>query len=69
MRFVNMILTFLTVLARALYDYAGDDADELPFTEGAKITIIDTSDSDWWKTERGGVVFIVPSSYMEVIEG
>lgn len=58
------------VKAKALYDYAGSNADELPFVSGDILTIIDkTSEADWWKTEKGGVVFIVPAGYMEVVEG
>jgi len=59
----------LTVTARALYDYTRGSADELSFAEGDELSIVDTSDTDWWKADQGGVVFIVPSSYVEVVEG
>ena len=52
--------------AKALYSYTGGNADELPFVEGDEITIVDRSDADWWKTEQGGVIFIVPAAYLEV---
>ena len=66
-----MILTAfpLTVKAKALYSYAGENPDELPFVEGDTLTIVDQSEADWWKTEQGGVIFIVPAAYLEVIEG
>ncbi|KAG5637919.1 hypothetical protein H0H81_002680 [Sphagnurus paluster] len=54
--------------AKALYSYTGNNPDELPFTEGDVLTIIDTSEQEWWKTEQGGVVFIVPAAYLEVVE-
>lgn len=57
------------VKAKALYPYTGGNADELPFTEGAELTIIDRSEEDWWKTEQDGVIFIVPAAYLEVIVG
>lgn len=57
------------VRAKALYSYTGGNADELPFNEGDVLTIIDHGDSDWWKAERAGVVFIVPAAYLEVLEG
>lgn len=59
----------LLVKAKALYSYSGGNSDELPFVEGDTLTIVDRSEADWWKTEQGGVIFIVPSSYLEVVEG
>ncbi|KAI8974238.1 hypothetical protein BD414DRAFT_498547 [Trametes punicea] len=57
-----------TVIAHALYDYNGSNADELPFSEGDQLTIVDRTDADWWKAESGGVVFIVPASYLSVAD-
>lgn len=63
-------LPSFTVKARAVYSYAGGgDADELPFVEGDTLSIVDQSADDWWKAEQGGVVFIVPAAYLEVVEG
>ncbi|THH02546.1 hypothetical protein EW145_g6732 [Phellinidium pouzarii] len=56
------------VEARALFSYSGGNSDELPFVEGDVITIVDRSDADWWKTEKGGVIFIVPAAYLEVTD-
>jgi hypothetical protein len=52
-----------------MYTYTGNNPDELPFTEGDELSIIDTSEEEWWKTEQGGVVFIVPAAYLEIVEG
>lgn len=52
-----------------MYTYTGNNSDELPFTEGDQLSIIDMSEEEWWKTERGGVVFIVPAAYLEIVEG
>ncbi|KAH9890504.1 hypothetical protein C8Q73DRAFT_651881 [Cubamyces lactineus] len=57
-----------TVIAHAVYDYNGSNADELPFSEGDQLTIVDRSDADWWKAEQGGVVFIVPAAYLAVAD-
>ena len=59
----------IPAIAHALYDYNGNNADELPFTDGDELTIVDRSDPDWWKAEQSGVVFIVPAAYLEVVEG
>jgi hypothetical protein len=59
----------LSVTAKAIYGYTGTNADELSFAEGDDISVIDTRDADWWKAEHNGAVFIVPASYVEVIEG
>jgi len=55
--------------AKAVYAYAGDNSDELSFAEGEILSIVDTSEEEWWKAEQGGVVFIVPAAYLEVVEG
>ena len=57
------------VPAKAIYSYVGGNADELPFVEGDTLSIVDRTDGDWWKAEQGGVVFIVPAAYLEVIQG
>lgn len=57
---------FVAVKARALYSYEGNSPDELPFSEGDELTIVDRSETDWWKAEREGVVFIVPAGYLEI---
>jgi hypothetical protein len=55
--------------AKAAYSYTGDNPDELPFSEGDILSIVDTSEAEWWKAEQGGVVFIVPAAYLELVEG
>ena len=55
--------------AKASYNYTGDNPDELPFSEGDILSIVDTSEEEWWKAEQGGVVFIVPATYLELVEG
>nr|XP_018264468.1 multidomain RhoGEF [Kwoniella dejecticola CBS 10117]OBR86626.1 multidomain RhoGEF [Kwoniella dejecticola CBS 10117] len=52
--------------AKALFDYPGGEEDQLPFMEGDVIEIVDKSDQDWWKTEKAGVIFLVPASYLEI---
>ncbi|KAG8217055.1 hypothetical protein J3R82DRAFT_5048 [Butyriboletus roseoflavus] len=56
------------VHATALYTYESTNADELAFNEGDTLTIVDCSETDWWKVERDGLVFIVPAAYLEVTE-
>ena len=57
----------VAVSAKALFSYAGNSDEELPFAEGDTIEIVDRSEDDWWKTEKAGVIFIVPASYLEII--
>lgn len=52
--------------ATALYDYAGQSADDLPFSAGAIITILDQSDpSGWWKGSLDGVEGYFPSNFVQ----
>lgn len=60
---------FLLVKATAIYSYSGNNADELPFEEGDTLSIVDRNDADWWKAEQGGMIFIVPAAYLEIVEG
>src|SRR5579863_2263294 len=53
------------VKAKCLYDYPGGSTDELPFSEGDVISVVDRSDSDWYKVEKDGVIFIAPAAYLE----
>jgi hypothetical protein len=67
--YVLQPITLSVVKAVALYSYNGENADELPFTEGDTLSIIDREEADWWKAEKEGVVFIVPAAYLELTEG
>ena len=55
--------------AKAIYPYVSNGSDELTFAEGDILSIVDTSEEEWWKAEQGGVVYIVPAAYQEVVEG
>ncbi|KAJ7819806.1 hypothetical protein B0H14DRAFT_2835768 [Mycena olivaceomarginata] len=61
--------TYVQEITPALYDYAASNSDELSFSAGEALSIVDTSDEEWWKAERDGAVFIVPAGYLEVAEG
>ena len=54
---------------KALYSFVGGSADELPFSEGDVVSIVDRSEPDWWKADKGGVVFLVPAAYFEANDG
>jgi hypothetical protein len=52
-----------------LYTYVGGSDEELPFSESDVLSIVDTPEGDWWKADKGGVVFLVPAAYLEVVDG
>ncbi|KAG8932121.1 hypothetical protein FRC01_000235 [Tulasnella sp. 417] len=56
------------VKAKALYAYSATTPEEMSFSEGDTLDIIDRSEADWWKTEKEGSVLIVPASYLELHE-
>ncbi|KAJ7434836.1 hypothetical protein B0H11DRAFT_1756840, partial [Mycena galericulata] len=45
------------------------DTDELSFSEGEVLSIVDTNEDKWWKAEPDRMVFIVPAGYLEFTEG
>lgn len=49
---------------RALYDYAAQNPDELSFTEGDMLYIIDMiSNKNWWKAKCNDKIGLVPCNY------
>jgi hypothetical protein len=52
---------------RALYSYAGQHDDELPFNAGDIISLISKEEEAWWKGELDGRIGVFPSNYVEEI--
>jgi len=68
LRITNFLID--SAKAKALYDYVSGNSDELGFSEGDILSIVDKTEGEWWKAEKEGLVYIVPASYMEeVVEG
>lgn len=53
-----------TNLYVVLYNFKARHPDELDLTAGFKVTVIDTSDPDWWKGKCLGRVGYFPSKYV-----
>jgi len=55
------------VYATALYDYAGENEDDLSFNAGDNIQVLDQSDSSgWWKGYIDGREGFFPSNFVEL---
>lgn len=58
--------------ARALFDYAGQNDEELTFDEGAIINILRKDDGEvddgWWKGELNGHIGVFPSLLVEEMD-
>lgn len=52
---------------RALYDFAGETTDELTFTAGSVITVLEEVDEGWWLGELDGQRGIFPVNYTESV--
>ncbi|XP_078503832.1 intersectin-2 isoform X6 [Lissotriton helveticus] len=48
----------------AMYDYVANNEDELNFTKGQLINVINKDDPDWWQGEINGVMGLFPSNYV-----
>ncbi|KAJ8400295.1 hypothetical protein AAFF_G00396780, partial [Aldrovandia affinis] len=50
----------------ALYDYQAVNKDEISFSGGKLINVLDKSDPDWWKGEIDGVTGLFPTNYVKM---
>jgi len=55
---------------RAAFTHTSDDPDELSFTEGDLLYIVDdASDPDWWQARCRGKEGLVPANYLRQGDG
>uniref|UniRef100_A0A3P8SHM6 Osteoclast-stimulating factor 1 n=1 Tax=Amphiprion percula TaxID=161767 RepID=A0A3P8SHM6_AMPPE len=52
---------------RALYDFQAEETDELEFSAGDIIEVLESSDQAWWKGQLGDKTGLFPSSYTKPI--
>ena len=52
----------------ALYDYDGQQSDELTIRPGDVIYVTDKIDEDWWQGNLDGTIGIFPANYVEEVE-
>uniref|UniRef100_A0A4X2KJM9 Intersectin 2 n=1 Tax=Vombatus ursinus TaxID=29139 RepID=A0A4X2KJM9_VOMUR len=50
----------------AMYDYAANNEDELNFSKGQLITVLNKDDAAWWHGEIGGVTGLFPANYVKM---
>uniref|UniRef100_UPI003AAB5237 intersectin-2-like n=1 Tax=Centroberyx gerrardi TaxID=166262 RepID=UPI003AAB5237 len=50
----------------AMYDYTAANQDELSFSKGQLISILDKTNPDWWKGETNGVTGLLPTNYVKM---
>uniref|UniRef100_A0A8P4GMT8 Intersectin 2a n=1 Tax=Dicentrarchus labrax TaxID=13489 RepID=A0A8P4GMT8_DICLA len=50
----------------AMYDYTAANRDELSFSKGQLISILDKTNPDWWKGDANGVIGLLPTNYVKM---
>ncbi|XP_027140386.1 intersectin-2a isoform X3 [Larimichthys crocea] len=50
----------------AMYDYTAANRDELSFSKGQLISILDKTNPDWWKGDVNGVTGLLPTNYVKM---
>lgn len=50
----------------AIYDYAAANSDEMSFSKGQLINVLDKNDPDWWKGELNGATGLFPTNYVKM---
>jgi hypothetical protein len=57
--------TTSALIVKALFDHEGEDEDELTFSTGDVIEVIDQSDEGWWRGRFNGAEGLFPANYVE----
>ncbi|XP_053314559.1 intersectin-2 [Spea bombifrons] len=50
----------------AMYDYTANNEDEMNFSKGQLINVINKDDADWWQGELNGATGLFPSNYVKM---
>ncbi|XP_064191737.1 intersectin-2-like isoform X1 [Anguilla rostrata] len=50
----------------AMYDYKAENQDEISFSSGQLINVLEKIGPDWWKGEINGVKGLFPTNYVEI---
>nr|XP_016851724.1 PREDICTED: intersectin-2 isoform X3 [Anolis carolinensis] len=50
----------------AMYDYLANNEDELSFSKGQLINVLNKDDLDWWQGEINGISGLFPSNYVKM---
>lgn len=50
----------------AMYDYMANNEDELNFSKGQLINVMNKDDPDWWQGETNGLTGLFPSNYVKM---
>ncbi|XP_053565597.1 intersectin-2 [Bombina bombina] len=50
----------------AMYDYIANNEDELRFSKGQFINVLNKDDVDWWQGELNGMTGLFPSNYVKM---
>uniref|UniRef100_A0A670IBK9 Intersectin 2 n=1 Tax=Podarcis muralis TaxID=64176 RepID=A0A670IBK9_PODMU len=50
----------------AMYDYRANNEDELSFSKGQLINVLNKEDADWWQGEINGSSGLFPSNYVKM---
>ena len=56
-------------LVRALYDFKSDDADDLPFSKGEILEVVEKPEENWWNARNSqGRLGQIPVPYVEICD-
>uniref|UniRef100_A0A670ICB5 Intersectin 2 n=1 Tax=Podarcis muralis TaxID=64176 RepID=A0A670ICB5_PODMU len=62
----NTPATYPVCQVIAMYDYRANNEDELSFSKGQLINVLNKEDADWWQGEINGSSGLFPSNYVKM---
>jgi len=53
-------------MAEGVWDFVGQNQNELSFSKGEKLVILEQN-GDWWQAEKNGKKGIIPGNYVRLL--
>jgi hypothetical protein len=60
----SFVSILLQQIVTALFDFAAHEEGEVSFSRGDRVTVLDTTNENWWEGNVNGKVGLFPANYV-----